>query len=210
VPDGGPDFAYVEKEKGMITFSAVVRGKAAHGSRPFLGENAIERSMVFYDRLRERFPSPKNEEEWIPSISMTKMAAGEAFNKIPDTCQVGFDLRFTEEYTAEEIVAEIETIGEPFGAEIIFHEVGMATYCPKERPLARRYIDILRRVSGKEPLIMHSNGASNGRFYKAARPDIQVLMSNPTVVGLHADVECLVAASLEPYYNLVMETVLLP
>ena len=32
VPDGGPDFAYVEKEKGIIRFNAVVSGKAAHAS----------------------------------------------------------------------------------------------------------------------------------------------------------------------------------
>jgi succinyl-diaminopimelate desuccinylase len=37
VPDGGHDFAYVEKEKGQITFTAIMKGKAAHGSRPFLG-----------------------------------------------------------------------------------------------------------------------------------------------------------------------------
>ena len=92
---------------------------------------------------------------------------------------------------------------------MLFHEIGQTTYYPRERPVARRYIDILRRVSGKEPEILHSNGASNGRFYAARNPDIQVLMSNPKVVGLHADEECLVAASLEPYYRLVRETALM-
>ena len=34
-------------------------------------------------------------------------------------------------------------------------------------------------------------------------------MSNLTVVGAHADTECLVAASLESYYQLVFETAML-
>ena len=209
VPDGGPDFAYVEKEKGMIKFSAVTPGKAAHGSRPFLGVNAIERMFAFYGQLQARFPNPTSEDDWRPSLSMSKIVAGEAFNKIPDRCQAGFDLRYTEEYTAEAIVSAIKVIAAPFQAEIQIHEIGAATYYPKERPIARKYIDILRRVSGKEPQILHSNGASNGRFYVAKKPGIQVLMSNPTVVGSHAVIECVLEASLEPYYQLVRETALL-
>jgi succinyl-diaminopimelate desuccinylase len=209
VPDGGPDFAYVEKEKGMIKFSATVPGKAAHGSRPFLGENAIHRMSEFYDTLRGRFPNPKSERDWIPSLSMTKIKAGEAYNKIPDSCWAGFDLRFTEDYAPQEVIAAVRQVGAAFEADLLFHEIGRATYYSRERPLARRYIDILRRVSGKEPQILHSNGASNGRFYAARNPDIQVLMSNPRVVGLHADEECLVATSLEPYYRLVRQTALM-
>ena len=64
----------------------------------------------------------------------------------------------------------------------------MATYYPKERPVAWKYIDILRRVSGKEPQILHSNVASNGRFYVAKKPVFQILMSNPTAVGSDAGI----------------------
>jgi hypothetical protein len=104
---------------------------------------------------------------------------------------------------------QIENAAEPLGAVVKFHEADMATYYPREGPVAWKFIEILRRVSGREPPIFHANGASNGRFYLANDPDIHVLMSNPTVVGLHSDDECLMAASLEPYYQLVLETTLL-
>ena len=61
----------------------------------------------------------------------------------------------------------------------------------------------------EEPEILHSNGASNGRLYVAKNPHVHVLMSNPTVVGAHADEEGLFTALLEPYYRLVLETALL-
>ncbi|MFQ5434764.1 MAG: M20 family metallopeptidase, partial [Anaerolineae bacterium] len=64
-PDGGPDFAYVEKDKGMISFDVTARGQAAHGSRPFLGVNAIERMMALYAAFQARFPNPSAETDWI-------------------------------------------------------------------------------------------------------------------------------------------------
>ena len=207
VPDGGPDFAYVEKEKGMISFDVVVRGKAAHGSRPFLGLNAIERMQAFYADLQARFPNPQSEAEWVPSLSITRIEGGQATNQIPDQCRAGFDLRFIETTTPEEIVMTLEDVGRTYEAEITYREIGIATYYPREQSLARSYIDLLRRVSGKEPPILHSNGASNARFYVMQKPDVQILMSNPTVVGAHADTECLDARSLPIYYQLVHDTV---
>ena len=43
-PDGGPDFGYVEKKKGIATFTVTAAGVAAHASRPYLVENAIDTS----------------------------------------------------------------------------------------------------------------------------------------------------------------------
>jgi succinyl-diaminopimelate desuccinylase len=209
VPDGGHDFAFVEKEKGKLRFTVTMPGVAAHASRPFLGENAIEKMMAFYRELQGQFPNPRDEADWVNSVAVTRIASGQAYNQIPDRCQAGFDLRLTEDYRVEDLMEQIENAAEPFGAEVKFHEADMATHYPREGPVARKFIDILRRVSGREPPILHANGASNGRFYLANDPNIHVLMSNPTVVGLHSDDECLVAASLEPYYQLMLDAALL-
>ena len=206
-PDGGPDFAYVEKEKGMISFDVTVHGQAAHGSRPFLGQNAIERMMNLYADFQARFPNPHSESDWIPSLVMTRIEGGRAHNQIPDRCKASFDQRFTETLPPDEIVMTLEQIGRPYGAKFTYREIGVATYYPRERPLARRYIDLLRQASSKEPAILHSNGASNARFYVMQKPNIQILMSNPTVVGAHADEECLDARSLPAYYQLVHDTI---
>lgn len=207
VPDGGPDFAYVEKEKGMISFEVTVHGRAAHGSRPFLGANAIGQLIAIYADLQSRFPNPQAEYEWVPSLSITGIEGGQAHNQIPDQCLAGFDLRFTETTNPEEIVTVLEEIIRPYDVDITYLEIGVATYYPRERPLARRYIDLLRNISGKEPAILHSNGASNARFYVRQKPEVQILMSNPKVVDAHASTECVDARSLPAYYQLVYDTV---
>lgn len=207
VPDGGPDFAYVEKEKGMISFDVTLYGQAAHGSRPFLGDNAIERMMSLYADFQARFPNPRSESDWVPSLTMTRIDGGQTHNQIPDQCGASFDMRFTETTPSEEIVTALEEIGRSYEAAFTYREIGIATYYPRERPLAKRYINLLRHVSGKEPTILHSNGASNARFYVMEKHDVQILMSNPTVVGAHADTECLDGRSLPAYYQLVQDTV---
>ena len=171
--------------------------------------SSLPKMMGFYEAMQRRFPNPRNEQDWVVSVSMTTIAAGNAPNTIPERCEAAFDLRLTEKENVDDLMAEIEEIGRAFDADIDFRETDVATYYPREAPIAQQYIDILRRVSGKEPEILHSNGASNGRLYVAKNPNVHVLMSNPTVVGAHADEECLVGASLEPYYHLVLETVLL-
>jgi succinyl-diaminopimelate desuccinylase len=207
VPDGGPNFGYVEKEKGMISFEVVIEGEAAHGSRPFLGVNAIDQMMALYRKFQERFPDPKSEADWIPSLVMTRIQGGQAHNQIPDKCQATFDLRFTENEDPDQIVAELEALAEPNNTDISYSEIGVATYYPRERPIAHQYISLLRDLSGREPPILHTNGASNARFYVMQKPNIQILMSNPTVVGAHADTECLDANSLPAYYELVCKLV---
>ena len=209
-PDGGPDFAYVEKEKGICTFEIETRGTAAHASRPYLGDNAIDRMYSLDADLRRHFPNPKREEDWVASLSMTTIAAGEATNQIPDSCRAGFDLRLTEASSVEEIQETIRGVAGEHGAELRFLQTDPATYYPKEAPVARRYLEVLRRAAGREPRILHSAGASNGRLYVKADPSVHVLMTSPRMGSAHAETECLDAGSLESYYQLVYETARLP
>lgn len=206
VPDGGADFSYVEKEKGILRFSVTMPGLAAHASRPFLGENAIEKMAEFQRRLQVRFPGPRSEEDWVSSMVVTRIEGGEAENQIPGRCVAGYDARLTEEQDIDEAVALLKDLARPLGAEISIHSADPATYYPRQSPVARRFLDVLHRVSGREPAIVWTNGASNGRFYLAQDARISVLMSNPTGAGAHADGESLEIASIEPYYELVLAT----
>jgi len=214
-PDGGPDFSYVEKEKGVLPFEARVDGHAAHASRPYLGHNAIDGMMALFRRLRHEFPNPASEDDWKPSLSMTTITAGNAANQIPDRCVAGFDLRLTEDQRIDELKERLRRLARDFEeseesgpcrASLEFGEAAPATHYPRDAAVARRFLSILERISGGPPEILRSAGASNGRLYVAADPRIYVLMSSPTTGGAHSDREWLAAGSLEPYYRLVYAT----
>lgn len=206
VPDGGPNFAYVEKEKGLLRFTVTMPGKAAHASRPFLGVNAVDTMLELYEKLRRPFANPASESDWVNSLVLTGITAGTAVNQIPAECRAQFDLRFTEIDTPDAMLRMILNIVEEFGVSIHFETADPAAFYPRERPVAAQFIELLRTVSGHEPEIIHSTGASNGRFYIDRQPDIYVLMSNPTVRGAHAENESVEVDSLLPYYHLVHKT----
>lgn len=204
-PDGGPDFGYVEKEKGIATFTVTASGVAAHASRPFLAENAIHNLYAVFQALKIRYPDPQNEQDWRPSVALTQVIAGDAANRIPDTATGVFDLRFTEAASPDEMRAEVTRIVGEMGAKVEFTKADAAAYYPKEAPVAQRFIQLLTEAGDGPPEIIHSAGASTGRIYAAAG-DVHVLMSNPIACGAHAEDEWVAVESLEPYYRLVLAT----
>lgn len=204
-PDGGPNFGYVEKEKGIATFTVTATGVAAHASRPYLAENAIDNLYAIARALGERFPAPADEQDWRPSVVMTQVTAGDASNRIPDSATGVFDLRFTEEMTPEEITTAVAKIVTKAGGAVDFAKADPAAYYPKEAPVARRFIELLLQEGEGPPDIIHSAGASNGRIYAAAG-DVHVLMSNPRACGAHGEDEWVAIDSLEPYCRLVHAT----
>lgn len=63
VPDGGNNFKIITSEKGVIHFKLTAKGKSAHGSRPWIGENAIDKLIKAYQKLRKEFPNPKGPQD---------------------------------------------------------------------------------------------------------------------------------------------------
>ncbi len=208
-PDGGPDFSYVEKEKGLLRFSVEVHGTAAHGSRPYLADNAIEKAFELDQDLRATFPNPRDEDDWRMSLAMTTISAGEAQNQIPGECAASFDARITETDEPEVVTARIREICERHDASVTFGAPEPAAVYPRSRPIARRFIDILREESGHEPTILHSAGASNGRIYLRHDPEVPVLMSGPRVGGAHGPDEWLDPDSLDAFYRVVRRSALM-
>lgn len=81
----------------------------------------------------------------------------------------------------------------------------LATYYPRDARVAVAYLDILRKVIDREPVIEHSAGASNGRFYAAH--GTHVLMTGPRCGGAHSRTEWVDTSSLPAYHDLVHRTV---
>ena len=88
------DNQLVITHKGVLWIRIVSHGKAAHGSMPSAGINAIDRILPLHARLRERL-------QWeltqpllgAPTAATTMMRAGVQPNVIPDRCELTIDIR---------------------------------------------------------------------------------------------------------------------
>ena len=67
LPDGGDIFQIEAAEKCVFQFRLKTKGKSAHGSRPWLGQNALDVFFDIYRDLRKQFLTV-GPEPWGPTV----------------------------------------------------------------------------------------------------------------------------------------------
>jgi len=88
------DFEIVTAHRGMLWIEISTKGKAAHGSTPHLGINAIGSARLLLNSL-EKY-QPRAEPHKLLggcSMSINTIAGGKALNVVPDKCTIGIDFR---------------------------------------------------------------------------------------------------------------------
>jgi succinyl-diaminopimelate desuccinylase len=152
--DGGHLRKIVLKEKGIVRLKLVARGKTAHGARPWLGENAIEKLIADYFKIKAHFASSAPG-HWHRTLNFSRIQAGKAVNQVPDYAEALFDIRYTENDDMDGVVAAIR--GEITG------EVEVVEREPLFQGGSTPYLDRLLAVAGN-PEIGCEHGASDARF----------------------------------------------
>ena len=95
----------------MLAVRVEVSGTAAHGSTPWLGDNAILKAHDAFRRI-ETLPFSRESSDLFdrPSINLARIVGGDAFNKVPDRCRMDVDIRFLPNQDPGEILAQIRAI----------------------------------------------------------------------------------------------------
>jgi acetylornithine deacetylase len=124
LPDlGRLDFAIVGEptlmqlaiaERGLMVLDCVAHGRAGHAAREE-GDNAIYKAMKDIEWFRT-FKFPKESELFGPiKMSVTVINAGTQHNVVPESCSFVVDVRVTDAYRNEEVLA---IIGEHVACEV--------------------------------------------------------------------------------------------
>lgn len=94
-------------EKGLMVLDCVTYGKAGHAAREE-GVNAIYQSLKDIEWFRT-YEFPKiSESLGKVKMSVTVINAGQSHNQVPSVCKYTVDVRATDEYSLEEILAIIK------------------------------------------------------------------------------------------------------
>jgi succinyl-diaminopimelate desuccinylase len=152
--DGGSVDKIVIKEKGLMRLRLVSRGRAAHGSRPWMGENAIESMIKDYARIREAFGENRTD-AWHRTLNFSQVTGGGSFNQVPDRAEAVFDVRYTEADDPDDLGRRLRAAA---SGELIV-EAQEPLFVSGSSP----YLDRLLSVAeGSAPGFEH--GASDARF----------------------------------------------
>lgn len=96
-------------ERGLLVIDATAHGVSGHAARNE-GCNALYKALEDIEKLRNHCFSKVSPRMGKVNLNVTQINAGSAHNVIPDRCDFVIDIRPTEQYSNEEILAELQTI----------------------------------------------------------------------------------------------------
>ncbi len=136
-------------EKGLLVLDCTVRGRAGHAARDE-GENAITKAMPDLQWF-QTYQYPKVSPLLGPvKQSVTIIQAGTQHNVVPDTCTFTVDVRVTEQYTLEDVLAIIrdQVQAEVTPRSVRLRSSGIAV----DHPLVQAGVALGRRTYGSPTL----------------------------------------------------------
>lgn len=199
LPDGGTNMSFEQAEKGIWHIKLVSKGKPAHGSRPWLGKNAIDILIEAYSNLKKAFPNPKNE-AWDITINAGKISGGTAVNVVAENASMEVDIRLPDEKKRSQVKNVLDGLKSSRLSYSTLIE-NPVFEIQKQNFYLKKYLNIARRHLGFTPKLEKSAGASDARFF--AGKNIPVIITRPKGDGHHANNEFINLASLEQYYQIV-------
>ena len=106
--------------RGRMEIKVTVKGKSCHGSSPWLGINAVEKSAKLIQRVSDMIWSKTDEDPYIgkPGIALTMYdCQPNELCVVPDKCTIVYDRRLIPGETTEGAVNEIRSIVEELSKE---------------------------------------------------------------------------------------------
>ncbi len=181
--------------KGVLAVRVQVSGTAAHGSTPWLGDNAILKAHDAFRRI-ETLPFSRESSDLFdrPSINLARIVGGDAFNKVPDLCTMDVDIRFLPNQDHNEILDQIRAIGD---LEIVKTFTRAPTTVSRRNPYVLALRDAVGRSIEGEALSIGRDGASDVIYFVEA--GIPAVEFGPVGGGHHGPHEWVSISSLARY-----------
>lgn len=162
-------------EKGVLWLRLTTHGRAAHGSTPWEGSNAISHMLRVLagieQRVGGRLAALRHPLVPPPSLSIGTIRGGVATNVVPDWCEATIDRRTLPNESIPEAVADIEQViaalqQEDSGlqAEVEVLQAGPPIETPLDVPLVRTAQEVARELTLPQEVVGYHQ-ASDGRFF---------------------------------------------
>lgn len=204
VPDGGEDILkIIHKSKGVLHLKITAKGKAYHGSMPWLGDNAIDKLVNGYINLKKIFPVIGKKNYWKPTLNLGAITGGEIPNKVPDQAQMLLDIRFTEKENAQDLLNKIKKIFKGSKVEVL--TTGNVFYSSDKNQYITQYVKTVNNITRKNAIIAPTFGALDARYF--SKKNIPVIVNQPICGNTHANGEWIDIKSMENYYDVLIEYV---
>jgi acetylornithine deacetylase/succinyl-diaminopimelate desuccinylase family protein len=166
------DLEPVIAQKGALWLRIHTIGKSAHGSKPHLGVNAVEKMM----KLIERFNFIPLEKEHLllgkPTLSIGTIHGGTKVNVVPEGCEIEVDRRMLPGEKKEEVLGEIKEILDSLQSQDPFFQYRMEeidfaepSEVDPDEEIVKMGVEAIQNVMGRKPMLRGFSGFTDSRFY---------------------------------------------
>lgn len=197
IPDGGDHWQIQLYSKGFYYLRVSSSGKSAHGSRPWLGENAILRLLDIVQQIQSLF---SNMDEQSNTINIGKIRGGDAVNQVPRHASVDIDIRATTEAERKEILKEIKTVCRSHAAELEVILDGAVGSFSLDNSYIARYASLIREIAGVTVEGSHTLGSNDARFFSPL--GIPCISIYPPGGGHHSHNEWISETSFRQFHEI--------
>lgn len=208
LPDGGFDWNFEEQAKGVLQAKVTAHGNTAHGSRPWMGENAIDKLLGALQAIHLYFEQSKEEGSlYFPTVNVGVIQGGSSVNQVPDLAEAKLDIRFPFPLTAPKLLGDLrEVLKQQPGVEIESlidaspHKVDLT------HPCFQKFKRYSKEYCGKEVGSLCAHGSSDARFFGEKK--IPVLVIAPKGGEIHSEKEWVDLDDLDRFYRVMKGWVL--
>ncbi len=174
------------QSKGIIVLDVDVTGKSAHGSRPWEGESAILKAIDTFHRI-EALPILHRGSEFYErsTANLAKISGGDIYNRVPDTCRIGIDIRYIPDIDPDEILRDIRSVTD--GAVTVKAREYGVNVKPDDTGVQRLQASVAATLGGGIPKLAVQHGGADTRYF-AAR-GIPAVEFGPCGAAWHGDDE---------------------
>jgi acetylornithine deacetylase/succinyl-diaminopimelate desuccinylase-like protein len=186
LPDGGDNWQIQLSSKGFLYLKVAAYGKQAHGSRPWLGDNAILKLMRIITEVQKLFP---HIDASTNTLNVGQFSGGEAPNQVADYAEAMLDIRMIANEDRPQILEDITTICDRHDATLNIQASGPACKFDLEHSLIQPFAKLVEDVTGVEVKGSHALGGSDARYFAAQ--NVPCISLYPTGGGHHSPEEWL-------------------
>jgi succinyl-diaminopimelate desuccinylase len=191
-------------ERGGAWVTATARGRAAHGSRPHEGVNAITSMSRFLLAIEEVLPDVEHPLVGRPTVNAAQIEGGSAPNVVPDLCSVEIDRRtIPGERDQGAVLAPFEALADRIRAERpevdLSFELKLwleAAETAADSAIANACRAAVRAETGSEPVDAGFTGITDARYYINQRNIPTVLLGPGSLGAAHTADEFVETAEL--------------
>jgi succinyl-diaminopimelate desuccinylase len=191
--------------KGVLALRVEVTGTAAHGSTPWVGDNAVLKAIDTFRQI-ESMPFTRESSDLFdrPSINLGRIVGGDAMNKVPDLCVIDVDIRYLPGQDHEAIRASVEDMPDVRVVKVFHRQPAIVA---RDDPYVQALGEAISRVAEptSERLGVGRDGASDAiSFIEAGMPAVEC---GPHGDGHHGPEEWVSIRSLGQYRAALVEFV---